>query len=141
MLFVSPSLFVLGLFVDYSAICGLSSISSSTAWPFGCRNIYFGLGKMRLLKDVDNHIRVISVNNFGMIWKVCCFVSCTTQWMQRHATSHLENKRGKAFGGDQVAGRQKPAHHQEYFSDICGGCIQCAAMHQHPEVLGTFFLP
>jgi len=61
--------------------------------------------------------------------------------MQRHTTSHQENKIRDIFSGGQVAGRQKPAHHQEYFSDICGGCIQCAAMHQHPEVVGTFFLP
>jgi len=27
------------------------------------------------------------------------------------------------FSGDQVVGRQKPAHHQEYCSDICGGSL------------------
>jgi hypothetical protein len=26
-----------------------------------------------------------------------CFVFCTTQWMQRHTTSHLENKIKKCF--------------------------------------------
>jgi hypothetical protein len=31
------------------------------------------------------------------------------------------------FSGDQVVGRQKLAHHQEYCSDICGGCVQCLA--------------
>ena len=40
-----------------------------------------------------------------------------------HPTSHLENK-DKLFSGDQVVGRQKLAHHQEYCSDICGGCVQ-----------------
>jgi len=38
-------------------------------------------------------------------------VFCTTQWMQRHTTSHQENKIRDIFSGGQVAGRQKPAHH------------------------------
>jgi hypothetical protein len=36
-----------------------------------------------------------------------------------------ENK--KVFSGDQVVGRQKPAHHQEYCSDVCGVCIQVSS--------------
>jgi hypothetical protein len=45
---------------------------------------------------------------------------------ERHTTtSHLENKKKKLFSGDQVVGRQKPAHHQEYCSDILRGCVQC----------------
>ena len=35
----------------------------------------------------------------------------------------------KLFNGDQVVGRQKPAYHQEYCSDIFGGCIQCLSPH------------
>jgi arginine utilization protein RocB len=35
--------------------------------------------------------------------------------MQRHTTSHSENKKEqKLVNGDQEVGRQKPAHHQEY---------------------------
>jgi len=31
----------------------------------------------------------------------------------------------KLFSGEQVVERQKPAYHQEYCSDICGGCVRC----------------
>jgi hypothetical protein len=26
-----------------------------------------------------------------------CFVFCTTQWMQRHTTSHMKNKNRRSF--------------------------------------------
>jgi hypothetical protein len=32
-----------------------------------------------------------------------------TQWVQRHTTSHLENKRGKVFSVGQVVVRHGPA--------------------------------
>ena len=38
--------------------------------------------------------------------------------MQRHTTSHLDNKDERSFSGDQVVGRKKPAYHQEQCSDI-----------------------
>jgi len=48
--------------------------------------------------------------------------------MQRHTTSHLEIKIESSFSnGDQVVGRQKPANHQEYCSDICGGCVNVSS--------------
>ena len=49
---------------------------------------------------------------------VVLLVFCTTQWMQRHI-SYLEEKFREVFGGGQVVGRQKLAHHQEYCSGIC----------------------
>ena len=68
-------------------------------------------------------------------WKWCCFVFCTPQWiMQRHTTFRLENKdkRSRLINGDQVVGRQKPAHHQPVTPTAWGvllryfwGCVQC----------------
>jgi hypothetical protein len=56
----------------------------------------------------------------------CCFVFCTTQWMQRHNIPPTWKKiLEKFFCGVQVVGRQRPPHHQEYCSDIRGGCVQC----------------
>ena len=53
-----------------------------------------------------------SVNTTGMDQgRRYCLMFCTTQWMQRHTTSHQENKIRDIFSGGQVAGRQKPAHH------------------------------
>jgi len=47
--------------------------------------------------------------------------------MQKHTRFHPENKNKKDFSvrGDQVVGRQKPAHHQEYCSEMFGGCVKC----------------
>ena len=43
--------------------------------------------------------------------------------MQRHTTIKQED----FFSGDQVVGRQEPAHHQEYCSKICRDRVQCLA--------------
>ena len=40
----------------------------------------------------------------------------------QHPTWIIEKE--KLISGDQVVGRQKPAHHQEYCSDTCGGCAR-----------------
>jgi hypothetical protein len=66
-------------------------------------------------KEKEKNKNADSVNITGMERKGCCFVLCTTQWMQRHTTSDLENKNKRSFS---VGVRQKPAHHQEYCSDI-----------------------
>ena len=46
---------------------------------------------------------------------------CTTQWMQSHTIPHLKHKKRKAFNGNQVFGRQRPARHQEYIAQILMG--------------------
>jgi hypothetical protein len=64
-----------------------------------------------------------SVNTTGMDEERILICVLHTQSMQRYTTSCLENKiRGASlFSGDeQVVERQKPAHHQEYYSDSCG---------------------
>ena len=46
--------------------------------------------------------------------------------MDAEAHNISPGEQRKSSSGDQVVGRQRPAHHQEeYCSDICGGCIQC----------------
>jgi hypothetical protein len=41
--------------------------------------------------------------------------------MQSHTIPHLKHKKRKAFNGNQVFGRQRPARHQEYIAQILMG--------------------
>ena len=59
---------------------------------------HFSSVEFCLWKDKKKNADIL--NTTGMDQEGCCFVFCTTQWMQKHKTSHLDNKSWKAFQWD-----------------------------------------